>query len=45
MENGTGESIKKKDKTGFIRTELIFPICVFILMIGMLLLGVSSVTK
>nr|WP_300654258.1 hypothetical protein [uncultured Anaerobutyricum sp.] len=45
MENGTGENIKKKDKTGFIRAELIVPICVFVLMIGMLLLGVSSVTK
>ena len=45
MENGTGENIKKKNNTGFIRTELIFPICVFILMIGMLLFGVSSVTK
>ena len=45
MENGTGENIKKKDNTDFIRTELIVPICVFILMIGMLLLGVSSVTK
>ena len=45
MENGTGENIKKKDRKGFIRTELIFPICVFILMIGILLFGVSSVTK
>ena len=45
MENGTGENIKKKNNTGFIRTELIVPICVFILMIGMLLFGVSSVTK
>ena len=45
MENGTGENIKKKDRKGFIRTELIFPICVFVLMIGMLLFGVSSVTN
>ena len=45
MENGTGENIKKKDRKGFIRTELIFPICVFVLMIGMLLFGVLSVTK
>lgn len=45
MENGTGENIKKKNNIGFIRTELIVPICVFILMIGMLLFGVSSVTK
>ena len=45
MENGTGENIKKKNNIDFIRTELIVPICVFILMIGMLLFGVSSVTK
>lgn len=39
MENGTGENIKKKDRKGFIRTELIFPICVFILWIWIRFLG------